>query len=121
MKEFHHIRINCIIYCLFIGGTANMKHEVIQLMVHSLDAIELYLKSVEEVKKNNWNKANQLINEGGLRLVKAQKVREVIVKSDNFEELEQSINFTFAIKTITSAEKIKNNVLILSQACENIS
>jgi len=97
-----------------------MKHEVIQLMVHSLDAIELYLKSIEEIRKNNWNNANQLINNGDLRLRKAQKVRETIVENENFEILEESVNYTFAIQSVTNAEKFKNNVLNLFKASENI-
>lgn len=87
-----------------------MEHETIQLIVHRMDATELYLQSVEKAKNKNWNKEEYLINEGNHRLKKAQKVREIIFENENYKELEQfEISYNIISYNITICEKCGKN------------
>ncbi len=88
-----------------------MEHETIQLIVHSMDATELWLQSVEKAKNKNWNKEEDLINEGNHRLKKAQKVREIIFENENYKELEQSLKLAITLQSVKNAEKIKEHCI----------
>ncbi|MBO1002631.1 PTS lactose/cellobiose transporter subunit IIA [Pseudogracilibacillus auburnensis] len=98
-----------------------MEHEIIQLIVHSMDATELFLESITKAKNNNWNEVKQLINEGNQRLKKAQKVREIFLKNENCEEIEQSLKIAIALQSVKNAEVVKENCIAFNSYFKKMS
>lgn len=92
-----------------------MEHETIQLIVHSMDATELFLKSIQKANKNSWEEMEQLINEGNQCLKKAQGAEVTFLEGKKYKEFEQSLKLAMAFRILKNAEELRDYCLKLKK------